>query len=141
MTYDYRAKKVVAVLSSDLEPGVALNVIGHLAIAIGAKGKDLMGRPQLIDASGASHLGVSRYPFIITKLKSNKIKNLVQQVRGQNNILMADYPEQVLTTAHDDELADAIALAREEDIKYLGIILYGDAESVNNLTGKFALWR
>jgi len=53
-------------------------------------------------------LGVSKYPFIITKLKSNKIKTLVQQVRSQNNILMADYPEQVLTTAHDDELANTM---------------------------------
>jgi len=45
MIYDYRAKKVVAVLSADLETGVALNVIGHLAISIGAYGQHLMGRP------------------------------------------------------------------------------------------------
>ncbi len=141
MTYDYKAKKVVAVLSSDLEMGVALNVLGHMAISIGAYGQDLMGRPCLLDASACSHLGVAKYPFIITKLKASKLKTLVQQVRREKNILIADYPEEVLTTAHDDELASAIASISEESIKYLGAILYGDAEAINKLTSKFSLWR
>src|SRR5271156_2678045 len=107
MSYDYKAKKIVAVLASDLEVGVALNVIGHLAISIGAFAEDLMGRPQLQDASGFSHLGIAKYPFIITKLKSNKLKTLIEQVRNQKNIVMADYPEPVLLTGDDDELANA----------------------------------
>ena len=45
--YNYRQKKIVAVLASNLEIGVAFNVIGHLAISIGAYAdKEIMGRPK-----------------------------------------------------------------------------------------------
>ncbi len=141
MSYDYKAKKIVAVLASDLETGVALNVVGHLAVSIGAYGEGLMGRAHLRDASGCSHLGMAKYPFIITKLKSSKLKTLVEQLRSHKDILMADYPEQVLHTGNDDELASSLANAHDEDIKYLGIILYGEASLIDEFTGKFTLWR
>jgi hypothetical protein len=141
MSYDYKAKKIVAVLASDLEAGVALNVIGHLAISIGAYGEELMGRPKLPDASGILHLGIAKYPLIITKLKSSKLKALIEQVKKLGTILIAEYPEQVLHTRDDDELATAIANADHEDMKYLGAILYGDSDLIDSLTGKFTLWR
>jgi hypothetical protein len=34
--YNYQAKKIVAVLAEKLEMDVALNVIGYLAVSIGA---------------------------------------------------------------------------------------------------------
>jgi hypothetical protein len=35
MEYDQKAKKVIAILLETLPSGVALNVLGHLALAIG----------------------------------------------------------------------------------------------------------
>ena len=38
MDYDYKEKKMVAVLSSKISPDVAINVIGHLSVSVGAYG-------------------------------------------------------------------------------------------------------
>ncbi|MFJ5175613.1 DUF2000 domain-containing protein [Streptomyces griseoviridis] len=143
MTYDYRAKKTVLVLASHLEPGVALNVAGHLSVALGAHGDDgdLMGRDVLKDASGVPHTGISRYPVIVTKVKQNRLRRLVAEARERDDVFWADYPEQMLTTGHDDELADAVAGTAEEDIAYLGVMVYGPLDAVTALTGRFSLWQ
>jgi len=142
MTYDYKQKKIVAVLASNLDAGVALNVIGHLAISVGAYGgEDLMGRPKLFDATGVAHVGISKYPVIVTKVKQGRLKRLIQEARQFHQIIIVDYPEQMLSTGHDDELADAISSTAEEEINYLGAVLYGDNEVISRLTGNFSLWR
>jgi hypothetical protein len=142
MTYNYKEKKIVAVLSSNLEIGIALNVIGHLAISIGAySGEDLMGRPQLQDASGINHAGIAKYPFVITKTNPTKLRKLIVDARLKGGLLIADYPEQMLATGHDDELSQALAVVKEDEINYLGVILYGNNDVVAELTGKLTLWR
>lgn len=142
MAYNYRAKKVVAALSADLSAGTALNVLGHMAMAMGARGgSDLMGRPHLLDASAVSHVGISRYPLIVTRCEPAQLRQLVGAARRSEEIFTVDYPEQMLVTGHDDELAEALAAAREEEIVYLGVLLYGETTAVNKLTGSFKLWR
>lgn len=142
MEYDYKNKKIVGVLASNLEAGVALNVIGHLAISIGAYADpDLMGRPELPDGSGNKHIGISKYPVIITKVKPGRLRKLVGEARETKGILLVDYPAQMLETGHDDELAQAIENVKEEDIAYLGAMLYGERSLIDELTGKFSLWR
>jgi len=143
VAYSYKAKKIVTVLSSSLETGVALNVLGHLALALGAhvNFNEIMGRQELFDASGIEHKGIARYPFIITKAKSSKINQLVRELRQRNDIVMVDYPKQMLETGHDDELAKALSKAPESTIEYLGFIIFGNTEDINKYTGKFSLWR
>ncbi len=141
MNYDYREKKIVAVLNNKIETGIALNVLGHLAISIGNYAKDHMGRPILHDASGVTHLGIARYPLIITKANENKIRLAIKAARDNTNILFADYPRQMLETGHDDELADSLLLVKEEDIQYLGAIFFGNSEDINLITGKFSLYK
>jgi hypothetical protein len=140
--YDYKERKIVAVLASDRETGVALNVLGHLSIALGAHAPDgLMGRPLLVDASGLGHRGIAKYPFIITKEKSHRIRTLLAAARTIPDLFVVDYPEIMLRTGHDDELAEQLGLQNENSIQYLGIILYGPTEKVNTLTSKLSLWR
>ncbi len=142
MSYEYPEKKIVAVLASNLEAGVALNVIGHLAVSIGAYADaDIMGRKVLVDNSGVEHVGISKYPFIITKVKPGRLKRLVEDARKEDGLLLVDYPKQMLTTGHDDELAEEIAKIDGENIEYLGAVIYGAAGVVSELTGKFTLWK
>lgn len=142
MLYNYEQKKVVAVLASNLDIGVAFNVVGHLAISIGAyTEREIMGRSKLFDASGISHVGISKYPFIITKVKPGRLKKLIYDARKQKEIFIVDYPQQMLDTSHDDELAEALSLIEEENLNYLGVILYGDTEAIDKLTRNFTLWR
>lgn len=140
-TYNYREKKIVAVLSSNLEAGIALNVIGHLAISLGFHAQNgIMGRPKLIDASNIEHLGISKYPFIITKVKPGKLRKAIVEARANRNIIVADYPKEMLTTGHDDELLTEISKIHESEIEYLGAIFYGSTDEIDKITGRFTLW-
>lgn len=142
MTYDYRSKKTVIVVSSSLSNGVAANVIGHLALAIGSNiDKNDMGRVFLKDASGMEHRGISKYPVIVTTVKPARIRRLVVDARAVPEILLIDYPEEMLATGHDDELASALAGRAEGEMVYLGAAIHGYTDSVNTLSGKFTLWK
>lgn len=141
MNYNYKDKKIVAILASNLEIGIAFNIIGHLSISIGANiDKGLMGKTPILDKRGIHHLGISKYPFITTKIKQSKIRSVIGEARENGNILIADYPKVMLTTGHDNELVEAISNIDEANIEYLGVILCGSSEDINAITGRFQLW-
>lgn len=138
----YEDKKIVGIIASNVEPAVALNVIGHLAVSIGKYSEsEIMGKPVLTDKSGINHLGISVFPFIITKVKAGKLKNAIDLAKSNPNLLVADYPKDMLETRTDDELVVSIAQKENDKLEYLGAILYGNTKEVDEITGKFQLWR
>jgi len=143
MNYSYNKKKIVAVLLDNIETGVALNVIGHLSISIGAyaNNQELMGCPLINDLTGIKHLGISKYPFIITKTKKGKLRKAINAAKSKPTILVADYPKEMLITEHDDDLVNSIAKIKETELEYLGAVLYGSSEDIDQITGKFSLWK
>ena len=139
---NYEDKKIVAVLSTTVEPSVALNVIGHLAISIGKySDKEIMGQKIIADKSGINHLGISKFPFIITKVKPGKLKNAIDKAKSNPNLLVVDYPKDMLDTRTDKELIESINSKENDKLEYMGAIFYGDTKDVNEITGKFQLWR
>ncbi len=139
---NYEDKKIVGIIASNVEPAVALNVIGHLAISVGKySDEEIMGKPLISDKSGTQHLGISRFPFIITKVKSGKLKNTINLAKQNPNLLVADYPNDMLYTRTDDELAYSIGSKENDKLEYLGAIIYGNTKDVDEITGKYQLWR
>lgn len=139
---NYEEKKIVGIVASNVEPEVALNVIGHLAISIGKySNEQIMGKPIIKDKTGIEHLGISQFPFIITKVKSGKLKNAIHLAKQNPNLLVADYPRDMLDTRTDDELVNSISSKENDKLEYLGAIIYGDTKDVNEITGKYQLWR
>lgn len=143
MPYEYRAKKTVIVLDEKLAIGDAMNALGHLAIAIGAHADrdDLMGRLELPDQSGMVHRGISKYPCIILCGNRTKIRAAIETVRTTPNLIVVDFPQEMKTTSHDDELASALAGTPEAALSYWGFALYGATDSVNTICKKFSLWK
>lgn len=106
---NYEDKKIVGIIATNVEPAVALNVIGHLAVAIGKYSNDeIMGKPIITDKSGIMHLGISQFPFIITKVKASKLRNAIDKAKENPNLLVADYPIDMLETRTDDDLVNSI---------------------------------
>lgn len=139
---NYEDKKIVGIIASNVEPSVALNVIGHLAISIGKYSNDeIMGKSVITDKSGIEHLGISQFPFIITKVKAGKLKSAIELAKQNPNLLVADYPRDMLDTRTDDELVSSIGSKDNDKLEYLGAIIYGNTEDVNEITGKYQLWR
>ena len=139
---NYEDKKIVGIIASNVEPSVALNVIGHLAISIGKYSQaEIMGKPVITDKSNVSHLGISRFPFIVTKVKAGKLRNAIDKAKENPNLLVADYPRDMLDTRTDEELVASISSKENEKLEYMGAIIYGNTKDVDEITGKFQLWR
>ena len=139
---NYEDKKIVGIIASNVEPAVALNVIGHLAISIGKYSEsEIMGKPVINDKSGIEHLGISQFPFIITKVKAGKLKETINIAKQNPNLLVADYPKDMLDTKTDDELVESVGLKENDKLEYLGAIIYGNTKDVDSITGKYQLWR
>ena len=139
---NYEDKKIVGIIASNVEPAVALNVIGHLAISIGKYSNgEIMGKPIIVDKSGVEHLGISQFPFIITKVKAGKLKSAIDLAKQNPNLLVADYPKDMLDTRTDEELVASIGSKDNDKLEYLGAVIYGNTEDVNSITGKYQLWR
>ncbi len=139
---NYEDKKIVGILATNVEASVALNVMGHLAIAIGKySDSEIMGKPTITDKSGVNHLGISQFPFIITKVKQGKLKAAIDRAKNNPDLLVADYPKEMLETRTDDELVTAINTKENDKLEYLGAIIYGNTKEVDEITGKFQLWR
>lgn len=139
---NYEDKKIVGIIATNVEAPIALNVIGHLSVSIGKYSDDeIMGKKNLTDATGVNHLGISRFPFIITKVKASKLKAAIKKARENPNILVADYPKDMLDTKTDEELVSSISCKMEDELEYLGAVIYGDTKDIDEITGKFQLWR
>ncbi len=133
-------QKTVALLSTELDISTALNIVGHLSVAIGAAcGDELIHSARYVDASGCSHLGVSAWPFIVLKTRPAKLRAALEHVRSMPGLVFADYPRQVLTTSTDPELASALAVAADRDLEYLGLMAHGPSDDINAVFGKFSL--
>lgn len=139
---NYEDKKIVGIIATSVRPEVALNIIGHLAISIGKYSKEeIMGKPIITDKSGINHLGISQFPFIITKVKASKLKNSIDKAKENPNLLVADYPKDMLETRTDDDLVNSVSSKENNELEYLGAVIYGNTEDVNEITSKFQLWR
>ena len=107
---NYEDKKIVGIIATNVTPEVALNVIGHLAIAIGKySNEEIMGQKVLTDKSKDIHMGISRFPFIVTKVKASKLKNAIELAKQNPNLLVADYPKEMLETRTDAELVEEVS--------------------------------
>ncbi|MCI8670509.1 MAG: DUF2000 domain-containing protein [Bacilli bacterium] len=139
---NYEDKKIVGIIATNVDASIALNVIGHLAIAIGKySDSEIMGKPIITDKSNINHLGISQFPFIVTKVKAGKLRTAIDKAKANPNLLVADYPKDMLDTRTDDELVASISNKENEQLEYLGAIIYGNTDDVNEITGKFQLWK
>lgn len=139
---NYEDKKIVGIIASNVDPVVALNIIGHLAVSIGKySDEEIMGQKIITDNSGVDHLGISQFPFIVTKVKAGKLKTAIDLAKQNTNLLVADYPRDMLDTRTDQELVSSISSKDNEQLEYMGAIIYGNTKDVNDITGKFQLWR
>ena len=139
MSYDYSEKKITAIISDKLPVGLALNALGHLAFSAGRYGSDgMMGQEVIIDANNTSHIGLSKYPFIVLKADEEEIRSIIAKAK-EKNIFTADYSQEMFDTGPDEDLVNALSKAK--DIRYHAALLIGNSKEIKELTGHLKLYR
>lgn len=137
--YDYRERKIAAILSKDLSPGLASNALGHLAFASGHRADDSwMEKESYVDAGGQKHAGISLYPVIVLGADVKKIKEIFKQAKETPGVTVADYPQEMFDTGTNDDLSKAMSKAK--DLTYHAVVLTGPSKEVDKLSKGLKLY-
>lgn len=139
--YNEKAYKLTVVLSVELDAPTALNTAAHIAVALGAQAIPNLTGHGWPDGSGQTHSTLAKYPVIALRAKSSQIRRVIESVRESPAIYFVDYPEEAFTTTNDIDYGNSIQNRHEADIHYIGVGLFGPAEEVRGLCGRFSLWR
>jgi len=134
-------KRFIAVISKKVDTGRALNVLGHISVGLtnqlNAEDTCFV---DYVDQDGNVHPSISHYPFIVLKAdNSNKIRRLKADAK-ERGIPFTDFTNTMIEGGSEVQQRTTANTA-EVDLEYLGIGLFGDVETLRDLTKKFSLYR
>ncbi|KAF1046884.1 MAG: hypothetical protein GAK35_00831 [Herbaspirillum frisingense] len=130
-------KRCVVVIDAALAGGKAANAAAVIALTIGQRHPELVGAP-LVDASGASHPGLIPIGIAVLSAPSEALAGLRAKA-VQAGCDVVDFPVQGQQTTDYQAFIDAVARVREEELRYVGVSLYGPKKTVGKLVGNLAL--
>ena len=134
--------KLALALADGLLGWQAINVAGHLALAIGRRADaQIMGQHPLVDATGIEHMGICKYPVIALRANQRDLRRIVNTAKSRGGVLVADYPREMLDTYTDEELVGAIRAQPESSLEYLGVALLGTTNELKRITSGLPLWK
>ncbi len=131
------AAKCVMVLEEGLSSGLAVNTAGVLAFTLGRELGGIVG-PSVVDGSGESHLGITTVPIPILRAGEEEIR-AIRAKAGEADLLVVDFTDAAQTSKTYEQYTRKMAAVASEDLRYLGVALYGDRKAVNSLTGSLPL--
>ena len=134
------AKKCVVVVDGDLPVGLLANTATVLAITLGARVGAIVGE-DAVDGSGGVHPGLTRLPIPILKADGEAVKQIRLKASGTEGLLVVDFTDAAQTPRDYGEYLENISKVLTEDLRYLGVALYGDKKPINKLTGGLPLLR
>lgn len=141
MKFEPFEKKIVAILSEKIETGRAMNALGHMAFGLAGSHLDKkeLRLQDYYDADNGKHPAISDIPFIILKGKSNHIRE-IRKAAQELGISFTDFTHTMIGETYVEQHANT-SQTKEQDLEYFGICLFGDWNTVSQLTKKFSLWR
>ncbi|NOJ16746.1 DUF2000 domain-containing protein [Vibrio jasicida] len=138
---DENQKRFVAVISKKVEVGRAVNVLGHLSVSLANQlSDDDEVYTDYHDLDGNLHPNISHYPFIVLRAdNSNKIRKLRQEALDKS-IPSSDFTHTMVEGGSEIQ-QQTTKNTPEAELEYLGICLFGETETLRELTKKFSLYR
>ena len=143
MSANQNPYKFVALVNKNLEPGVALNALGHAALGMGATlAVSHVAEMQLLDfrdRDGQSHPSISALSLIVLRGTSGNIRALRKEANARS-LPYVDFTT-TMTCGNYTEQLERTAQTPEEDLEYSVIILFGESDVLASLTKKYSLYR
>lgn len=134
--------KCVMIVDETLPAGIIANTTAALGISLASAIEGLLGR-ALIDGEGRLHRGITNTPIPILVLPREELKakydELLQQ--AETDLLVIGFSETAQKSLDYEDYAIKLAAAKGDEIRYLGICLYGPKKKINRLTGSLKMLR
>ena len=136
------SNKLVAVLNEKIETGVAMNTLSHMIVGLGAsvEDKEELRLTDYADADGNSHANISEIPFMVLKARNSNQLRILRQALIANNIKFVDFTNAMTIGTYQEQI-ERSKQTKEEDLEYYGIAIFGDWDTVSELTKKFSLFK
>lgn len=133
--------KCVIILDEALPVGLLANTAAALGLSLGNHVSGLIG-PDVADADGHLHKGVTAVPIPILATNSETLKNMSQSVLNDHKELMAIGFSKTAQQCNSYELyIKQVAKLSSSDLEYLGLCIYGPKQRINQLCGQMKLLR
>lgn len=132
--------KLVAILNKDIEPGVAMNAAAHMILGLGANiGPEALKLDNYADKDNNTYPNISQMPFIILRGKSNEIRKVIHAAR-EHNVKYGAFVNTMTGGTYIEQL-DNTKSTHEESLVFYGAVLFGDWDTVSQITKKLSLYR
>ncbi len=138
------SRKVAVVVvnkSLGLKGWEELNTVAHLSASFGArKGKQLFYQEEIETKDGASIALNIQHAILIKESKSNEaILNLISNSR-EKGLVVTEFTREMLSTTDDKKVIAITKEKNQRDVEYLGVLVFGDKNTVDTLTSDFSLF-
>jgi hypothetical protein len=128
------------VIDSGLPLGLRVNTAGLLGATLGRRLERIIG-PDVVDASGESHVGILNVPLPILSADAETIKAIREKAMKAEGLLVVDFTETAQREVRYEDYTGKLSSTSAGELKYLGVALYGPKKSVNKLVGNLPLLR
>lgn len=135
-------QKCVMVIDSSLPLGLIANTAAMLGVSIGKLHPEMIG-PDVTDATGYVHTGISTYPISMLKgdeqlLSGLRLRLFEPEFSGLTAVDFSDVAQKINIYA---DFVQKSSETPESEHHYYGIALFGDKKKINRLTGMLPLLR
>jgi hypothetical protein len=131
--------KLAAVVNKEIEIGIAMNALGHMAIGLGgALTPETLKLDTYQDKASNLYPNISQMPFIVLRGKSNDIRKAVQKAK-EKDIKIGVFLNTMTGGTYQEQLANTLQTP-EEQLTYYGAIFFGPWQEVTEVTKRFSLY-
>lgn len=132
-------KKLVIVVSDELERGTSANVVGLLGISVGHHVREIVG-PDVRDSGGLAHPGMSMIGLPVLAAGTKAVDAAYRDAVTQADLAVFDITDTAVAS-RDYGSYTARLQDPSNGWQVLGFAAYGERRSIDRVTGQLALLR
>jgi hypothetical protein len=131
--------RCVAVVDDALPIGKAANAAAVMALTMGARQSHLVGEP-LVDSAGNHHPGLIPIGIPVLGAPAADLASLRDRA-NQAGLEVVDFPAHGQQTNDYAEFRKMVGETAPDQVRYLGVMIYGERKKVSRIVGKYGLLR
>ncbi len=135
------SKKMIIILEDNLKSWQLTNTIGHISAYLGNKINDKFLSGDFFKTKDNILLPRnSQYPIVTFIANENDLKNIAEKIKTID-ISHIIFIQDMIDMSHDEELGELLNNKDFNELKILGIGLFGDKEYLKGITKGFKLYK